>query len=155
MKIKVLLSILILVLAVSVIVGSGAKDKKTYIAKEDEELFGAWINPDYDEAYEGGKIIYQPDGIKQGFSTAAITKEWWNNKFTITDKWIDDEGTIWYKWLRTDIRGRVLKSHSDYYYFGKISESGKVFEFSYSGSDYPPEINPDNLRYNYRIYYRQ
>ncbi len=41
------------------------------------------------------------------------------------------------------------------YVLAKISNSGKVFEFSWSGLDYPPEINPDSLRYNYTIRYRQ
>ena len=156
MKTKTFVLIAVMILAVLIIAGSCATGKKAYVVQEDEELFGTWINPDYDEKMvQATKFIYEPDGVLRGFETANTTKETMTAKFTITDKWIDDEGIIWYKWLLTDIRGSVLKTHSDYYYLGKISDSGRVFEFSYSGSDYPPEVNPDNLRYNHRIYYRQ
>ena len=156
MKTRTYVSILILVLAVLIIAGSCATGKKAYVMQEDEELFGTWINPDYDEKMvQPVKLIYEPDGVSRGFETANTTEETVTAKFTITDKWIDAEGIIWYKWIRTDISGPVLKTHSDYYYLGKISDSGRVFEFSFSGNDYPPEVNPDSLKYNYLIYYRQ
>ncbi len=57
MKTKTLVSILILVLAVLIIAGSCATGKKAYVAKEDEELFGTWINPDYGGLAKVEKVI--------------------------------------------------------------------------------------------------
>ncbi len=41
----------------------------------------------------------------------------------------------------------------DYYCLGKISDSGTVLEVNFSSYDYPTEVNPDNLNYDYSIRY--
>jgi hypothetical protein len=146
---------LILVLSVLIIAGSCATGKKAYVAKEDEELFGTWINTDYDEVQIAAKIIFDPNGVVRAYPTVSITKEWMIGKFTISDKWIDAEGNIWYKWLRTEAKGMSMSDTSEHYYLGKISDSGRVLELNYSGYDYPTEVNPDSLKYAYSIYYRQ
>ena len=155
MKTRTLISILILVLAVLIITGSCATGKKAYVAKDDEELYGVWDNMAYDETDKAAVFNFETDGVLQTYKSVNRTKKWWNGKFTITDKWIDDEGNIWYKILITEIKLDTI-SHIDtekYFYLGKISDSGRVFEFSYSGYDYPPEINPDNLKYPSRVYW--
>ena len=158
MKTRLLVSILILVVVLMFLVGSCATGKKAYVVQEDEELFGTWINPDYEEKMvQSAKLIFEPDGVLRGFATANTTKEPSTSKYTITDKWIDDKGNIWYKFLITEMKFGVI-SHPDsekYYYLCKISDSGRILEFSRSGYDYPPEVNPDNLRYPTRVYYRQ
>ena len=155
MKTRTLVSIMILILAVLVIAGSCATGKKAYVVQEDEELFGTWINPDYGGLAKAEKVIHEPDGVVRYYSTATSTKEVWNAKCTITDRWIDAEGNILYKWLETEGKGGSIVDPSDYYCLGKISDSGTVLEFSYSSYDYPTEVNPDSLKYAYRIYYRQ
>ena len=156
MKTRTVASILILVLTVMVIAGSCATGKKAYVAKDDEELYGAWSNLGYDETDAAHMFLFETDGVLQTYKTANTTKKWWNGKYTITDKWIDDEGNIWYKILITEIKLDTisLPDAEKYYYLGKISDSGRVFEFSYSGYDYPPEVNPDSLKYPYRVYWR-
>ena len=47
MKTRMLVSIVILVLTVMFIAGSCATEKKAYVATEDEEIYGTWVNPDY------------------------------------------------------------------------------------------------------------
>jgi hypothetical protein len=51
---------------------------------------------------------------------------------------------------------RFLKVIAKYwsYWLAKISISGKTLEFVES-ADYPTEVNPDSLKYDYAIYYRQ
>ena len=102
-----------------------------------------------------GRIIYKPDGVLRAYSTATSTKEWWSAKCTITDKWIDTEGNIWYKWLKTEEKSGAITSTDEQYWLVKISDSGRVLEQSFSGYDYPTEVNPDSLKYDYYIYYRQ
>ena len=59
MKTTKLISILILALTVMIIAGSCATSKKTYVAQEDEELYGIWINPDYNEPLnKSGKSVF-------------------------------------------------------------------------------------------------
>ncbi len=69
MKNRTLVSILILVLAVLIIAGSCVSGKKAYVAKEDEEIYSTWINPDYDDSRELPKKIFYPDGIVKRDST--------------------------------------------------------------------------------------
>jgi hypothetical protein len=42
------------------------------VAKEDEELFGTWINPDYDEKLQAAKFIYEPDGVLRGYNDITV-----------------------------------------------------------------------------------
>ena len=155
MKTRTFVSILILVLAVLIVVGSCATGKKAYVAKEDEELFGTWINPDYGQAQKAVKYIYKSDGVVRAYNAATSTEEFWSAKCTITDKWIDAEGNIWYKWLMTEAKGGAISDTAEYYFLGKISSSGRVLEQSFSSYEYPTDVNPDSLKYDYFIYYRQ
>jgi hypothetical protein len=126
-----------------------------YVAKANEELFGAWINPDYGQLDREEKFINRPDGVVLCYNTAARAEELWSAKCAITHKWVDAEGNIWYKWIMTEKRGGSIYSTYEYYYLTRISGSGTVLEQSYSGYDYPDELNPESLKYNYFIYYRQ
>ena len=102
-------------------------------------------------------FVFEPDGLLQTYKTDSMTKIYWDGKFTITDMWVDDEENTWYKLLITEVKLGSI-SHQEfekYYYLSRISDSGRIFEFSFSGYDYPSEVNPDNLKYDYRIHYRQ
>ena len=155
MKTRMFVSNLILVLAVLIIAGSCATGKKASVAKDDEEFYGTWSNPDYDESMGAAKFIFEHDGVLRAFATVNTTKEAWNAKFTITDKWIDAEGNIWYKWLRIEATHAAISVTGEDYYLSRISDSGRVLEQSHSGYDYPNELNPDSLKYDYSILYRQ
>jgi hypothetical protein len=78
MKSRTFISILILVFVVMIIAGSCATGKKASVTKEDEVLFGTWINPDYDTTWGYGKIIIKPDGAydeyKRSSSDSPTTK---------------------------------------------------------------------------------
>lgn len=100
-------------------------------------------------------MIFEPDGVERGYFVSTLTTESWIGNFTITDKWIDAEGTIWYKWLETVLEARYVSDHDVNFCLGKISDSGRVLEFSISSYDYPNEAKSDSLKYDYHIYYRQ
>ena len=148
-------SILILFSAILIITGSVTTGKNTYVAKNKEELYGTWINPDYEEKAKPGKLTYDHNDVVRSYNTITSTKERWNWKFVITDKWIDDKGNIWYRWLITEAKFGAIYDTEKQFYSGKISDSGKVLEYSYSTYNYPVEVNPDSLKYNYFIYRRQ
>ena len=130
-------------------------DDREYIMQDNEELYGTWINPDYDETFNDGKIIHEPDGVLRAYDSATSKKDAWNAKYTITDRWVDVEGNIWYKWLLTEAKRGAISDTDEYCCLSKISDSGRVQERSISSYDYPTEIKPDSFKYDYRIYYRQ
>jgi hypothetical protein len=146
MKSRTLVSILILVLIVcsTVLAGSG---------KKEEELYGTWVNSDYNKSAESAKVIVDPDpGIRDdangtviGYLRESDEQPTGRFGFRIEEKWNDDEGNIWYK--------IEAFSHTRYNHLWKISNSGNTLEFVRTRQNYPDEIDPNHS--NYRIYYRQ
>jgi hypothetical protein len=121
--------------------------------EKDEELYGTWVNSDYNRSAEIAKFIVDPDpGIRDDANGTIIVyiresdeQASWRSSFRIEEKWNDDEGNIWYK--IEDL------GHTKYYHLWKISNSGNILEYLFSNHNYPDEIDPNNQ--NYRIYYRQ
>jgi hypothetical protein len=67
---------------------------------------------------------------------------------SIKEPWTDSKGNIWYQ-----ARFLQIGYEQMFYAIGKISDSGKVWEYVWSSTDYPDEIDSEN--FNYRIRYRQ
>ena len=152
MKIRSLVSILILVLAVLINTGSCATGKKAYVAKEDEELFGTWINPAYDASWIYAKVVIKPDGTWDEYSLTYSDRPIYKGEYIITDKWTDSDGYIFYKSIITRID---KESHRPYYVMSKIDKTGNVYEDLWSTIQMPTEFEQDDMLYNHRIYYRQ
>jgi len=147
MKIRTLVLILILVLAALIIAGGYVTAQDAYVVKEDEELFGTWINTEYDEIGKDSKIVMKPDG-KAEYYNASTYRDFDKGEFVITNKWVDSKGNIWYA-LREEIPLYMIR----YYSLFKISDSGKTLQCIFNNRDYPTEIDPEDTRY--AIYYRQ
>jgi len=126
--------------------------KKPYVAKEDEEIYGTWVNTSYGTTKDffSQKRIYKPDGTLEEYGGMADIAHL-AYKYTIIDKWTDSEGNIWYK-LITEYGDKTYGSRPAYE-LRKISNSALTLEFVFSMDNYPTEIDP-NHRY-YFIYYRQ
>ena len=146
-------SISILVLAVLIVAGSCATVNKTYVSSDYvlKELSGTWVNEEYE------KTIYNPKVIVNSDSTWHSYKEWAETTMTshntgefveFNEQWTDSKGTVWYK-ARYSVKGEI----TIYYDFGKISNSGEVWETVFSAFEYSTEIDTESP--NYRIYYRQ
>jgi hypothetical protein len=150
-----LVSILILVLAVLIAIESCATSKKAYVAKEDEELYGTWVNPEYDRGKPNAKIVIKPDGTLDAYSLSNSERPIGVSEYTITDKWTDSEGNIWYKIVETFFDQKVMQNPDTYYSLSKIDKTGNTLEELWSSIDYPPKFELDNLRYSYYIRYRQ
>jgi hypothetical protein len=153
MKTRTYVSILILVLAVLIVVGSCATKRK---AISDEDFFevwsGTWINTDYGGGNFFQKIINYPDGTLEMFAILTSTTAGYKEKITLLEQWVDSKGTIWY---RVHWEAFPPYAHKGYK-MGKISDSVNTWEFIFASEDYPiEEWEPDKFEYNYRIYYRQ
>ena len=154
MKTRTYVSILILIFVVLIIVGGCATAKKAYVAKEDEELYGTWVNPEYDEESHVAKKVIKHDGTWDEYAMSNSNRPLGTGEYTIIDKWTDSEGNIWYKIISTFFDEKSIQRSNTYYYLSKIDKTGNVYELLFSSTDYPTEFDPDNLRYNYRIHYR-
>ena len=141
-----LLSALILGAALVAFIGNIYAEEKPYVAKDNEELYGTWVNMDYKpDAVPPQKVIAYP-GRFQTFGsaeskTAKVTGTSW-----ITAKWTDSEGNIWYKTM-------FVRFGEKNYALVKISNSGKTRELVFSSSKYPTKIDTENA--TYRIYHRK
>ncbi len=155
MKIRTFVSILILVLAVLIITGSCATGKKAYVAKEDEELYGTWVNTDYDVEPKAPKLVLKPDGTYNIYSMSNSDRIVSRGDFTIRDKWTDADGNIWYRYVYTNYDAKSITDTKPLYALAKIDPTGNTLERVFSGIDYPHELGPDLIQYTYEIHYRQ
>ena len=146
MKTRTFASILILVLAVLIVVGSCATKEMAYISKE-YEIYGTWVNPDAKPVLQHGKYVIHPNGKMEVYDTITSIP-FFPVEFDITNKWIDSTGDIWYTLILDvgEISGRR-------YVLAKISDPGKTLELSQTNSDYLKEIDPKYTEYH--IVYRQ
>jgi len=149
MKARTFVSILILVLAVLIVVGSCANDKMAYISKA-YELYGTWVNTDYNETGLWGKFIFYPYGIFELYHADTKTRFDKFEDFIVTNKWTDSKGNVWYTCIFEGASGNW-----DTYVLAKISNSGKTLEMAVSIGDYSKAVDPQDSSYLYLIYYRQ
>ena len=148
MKIKTLVLMSILCLAVLIIFGSCATmkspDKLTY-----DRFCGTWANQKYEG--KGGdpraKTVLNPDGTYVGYQYLVQTGPAAVGKYTVEKRWVDDEGNYYYHVLAYSPLIDVTK-----YELWKINNYNSVWESNQSNSDFPVEIDPKGLKY--RIYYR-
>jgi hypothetical protein len=116
-----------------------------------DEIEGTWINPEYRGGYtQEQKWVVYHWGYWESYSKVESTSYMYKGTFHTIDKWTDSDGNIVYKNIMRYSGGR------DYWYeFGRISEDGGTWEYSYSNLNFPNEsdLNIDNA--HYRIYYRQ
>ncbi len=148
MKTKSLVSILILVLAVLIIAGSCATEKK--MIKESDELYGTWVNEDYKRKNNDSKIIYKSEGIIERYIEVPEEYLQAQGTFFIKNKWEDTEGNIWYN---AQCNWEWGKQKFNEFYLIRLSKSGTIYEEIYHSRKYPTEIDSNDL--TYRIYYRQ
>ena len=152
MKTRNIILRVILIFAVLVLLISCATGKKAYVARENEEIYGTWVNTSYGTTKDffPQKRIINPDGTLEEYGGMADIAHF-PGKYTIIDKWTDSEGNIWYK-LITEYGGKTYGA-KPFYELHKISNSGLTWEFVSSTEAYPTEIDPDHPMYF--IYYRQ
>lgn len=119
-----------------------------YVPKENEEIYGTWVNTDNSGGYtEEQKIVIAPGGCKF-YGMAAFEIHSGNDMHTIVEKWVDSEGNIWYK-------RHIDTSYGEWIELDKISDNGTTLEYviSFITSRLPTKIDPNHK--DYRIYYRQ
>jgi len=141
---------LIVILIFVAFSGTVLAGENAYKATDKEELFGTWVNMDYQES---GHTTHSPQKliVKLGesglYSSANDNEPMWTEEIEISHKWTDAKGNIWYKhrWKAGGFGSGFTLS--------KISDSGKTLEYIYSQWEYPKKL--DISSEYYRIYYRK
>ncbi len=146
MKPRTLILAVILITAVVFGIGSCISDKMAYISKE-YEIYGTWVNPDYNKENLPGKVVFHPNGKMEDYGADTGPAFSIKGEFVTTNKWTDSKGNIWYT--------IIFKFYVQYEYgLFKISNSGKTLEFAF-GNEYPKKIDPSDIHSKYLILYRQ
>lgn len=132
---------------------SFADDKEKfgfYVPKRNEEIYGTWVNKNYDGISKDQKIVYYYWGYGEFYRIVTNENPAERFGFTITDKWSDSEGNFWYKMYEiTD------NDYSVYFELCKISNNMTVLETAYNIGNYPTNADLIADNYRYRIRYRQ
>jgi len=155
MKRAVQVASMILLVAVSLAVGSCARDKSKfgfYVPKANEEIYGTWANMDYGREMYPQKIINYHWGSYDLFLKATDVTPTNKGANTIVAKWVDKEGNTWFKtYYREDWTRDV------FFELDRISNKGSVWEFCFDQYDFPKEddIKSKNGEKNFRVFYRQ
>ena len=151
MKTSLFISTMIIVITVLIIAGSFATGQDAYMVKEDEELFGTWINTEYDETLLMSKVVIEPDGSWDEYKMSSGDEKYFKCEYTVKEKWTDSDGNTLYKIIIKSIGSDYVP----YYVISKINKTGDVYEDLVSNLDMPEEFDPDDMLLHYRIYYRQ
>ena len=141
---------LILCLVLVAFSGNALAEEKAYVPKQDEELYGTWVNPDYNTETSPAKTLLNPDGTSLSYWKEESTLVATRGNFSITDKWSDSAGNVWYKITYTWKMGGYSETG---YELARISNSGKTYEYVSSRAEYPKELSPKHPSYS--IYHRQ
>ena len=127
--------------------------QQPYVATENEELYGTWVNTEYPgRPFKFQKIVYRPDGTYEIYLFAKDASPLHTGVFRIVEKWTDSARDIFYKehFSVPDHAGDALD---------RISKDGTVFETLFYRSGYKPrfptKIDPNDVIGFYLIYYRQ
>jgi hypothetical protein len=141
MKARALLFVIVLLFAVSMLF---AEDVISL-----DDIYGTWINADYNEKGIIAKVIINPENTSQWYKRVTDTTDPdYTATITFTDNWYDKDGNLWIKFT-------TVWSHkgNTSYWLSKLNESGTIWEKVSSGVDYPEELSP--IAGTHSILYRQ
>jgi hypothetical protein len=121
-----------------------------YVPKENEELYGTWVNEEYNSSTAHARWDYNSDGTWASYSWVPAEPTW-KGKYSITGKWTDKSGDVWYKitWVNegwgTSGYGLI-----------RIGDSGSTMESAYHMNEYPTKIDSTQSFWQYGgIHYRK
>ena len=151
----------ILIVAVSIVllaliqIGGWAQTK--YVPKENEEIYGTWLNEKRTNTDNCQKVVITADGWKEYYNISDSVSFFEGREF-FDSKWTDSEGNIWYKTFGTVTKETAAAQGVKYQELDKISSAGTVWEsvyavvVEYDPDSYPTKVDPTDC--TYKIYYR-
>ena len=130
---------LILIVTLLAFTTDSIAGERGYFAKDNEELYGTWINMDYSGS-PPQIIFFNPDGTGAHSYSVKVDPAY-KSKYLVTGKWTDQKGNIMYKthW--------VGNWKAEGYSLIKISNSGTTLELVFDQNESPKEIDSDHVFY--------
>jgi hypothetical protein len=74
--------------------GNALAGENAYVPKDNEELYGTWVNMDYKTADPPQKLTYKSDGTIYSSIYAESITLYWKTNFQIIGKWKDTEACV-------------------------------------------------------------
>jgi hypothetical protein len=135
-----------IIAAYLIVVLSGSAKKEISEDKAFEALSHTWVSTDKYMPGHPQKAVVSPDGKVIYYQQYDDPSPTMPGTLTLTEAWTDREGNIWFK-------ASHKWSTETIYLLNKISDSGKMWEYVWSYTDLPDDIEPDSPKYIVR--YRQ
>jgi len=144
-------SLLALVLAVAFLVFTVIvfAEEKAYVPKDNEEIYGTWVNEKYDSTKWHARWDIKSDGTWASYQNSNNTKPAWRGTYSIVQKWAD-KGKVWYK-----ITFKNQTYNLNCYALTCLSDSGSTMESAHSLKTHRAKIDrelnfPDYAGIHYR-----
>jgi hypothetical protein len=99
------------------------------------------VNANYTSGGPPQKLIFNFDGTFASYTTKNTNDALKRGMFSIAKKWQDSEGNIWYQIKMIDPKSEAR------YKLAKISDDGKVLEFTCKTDKYPADISSKDTDY--------
>ena len=115
---------------------SYASDEKAYVAKENEALYGIWVNEAYNSSTRHAIFDYKADGTWTLYRKATDELPYEEGTYSITEKWTESNGDVCYK-ITWDNPYTAMSGYG----LNCISNSGSTMESANSFSEYPSQID--------------
>ena len=145
-------SLVALVLAVAFLVFTGNvfAEEETYVPKDNEEIYGTWVNEKYDSTRWHARWDIKSDGTWASYYRSDYTEPSWSGTYSIVKKWTD-KGDVWYK---ITFKNQTLGNISCYA-LTCLSDSGSTMESAHSLYSHRDKIDreltfPDYAGIHYR-----
>jgi len=106
-----------------------------------DEICCTWVNANYTSGGPPQKLIFNFDGTFASYTTKNTNDALKRGMFSIAKKWQDSEGNIWYQIKMIDPKSEAR------YKLAKISDDGKVLEFTCKTDKYPADISSKDTDY--------
>ena len=108
---------------------------------ESDEICCTWVNTNYTSGNPPQKLIFNFDGTFASYNTITTSEALKRGMYSIAKKWQDSEGNIWYQIKMLDPKSEAR------YKLAKISDDGKVLEFTCKTDKYPADISSEDTAY--------
>ena len=149
-------SLVAVVLAVAFLIFTGNvfAEEKTYVPKDNEEIYGTWVNEEYDLAESSvsrhARWDIKSDGTWASYDKSDNTTPTWSGTYSIVKKWID-KGDVWYMITFEN----QTYNNIDCYALTCLSDSGSTMESAHSLYTHRAKIDrelpfPDYAGIHYR-----
>jgi hypothetical protein len=122
-----------------------------YVPRQDEPLYGTWVNPALRLPVFYPKIILGPWGLIEYFGSPEDDVFDWRGTSIIVSRWTGGEGETWYRtFTRCSLKGFYAGHTFD---LVRIGDNGRTLEFIYGNLGWPqpqdldPASNPTYVRY--------